>query len=331
VIMLDANHTEGRAKHRGVLLDWPPERTSPSYLSLYTSKSLTGERSVIYAAEDAVGQNENWNLLYVAMTRAKQGLWLSGVKASNKTGINERSWYGRALAAGMSTLDLAALNLEIPNLGSNQIAVELGSMPFKMDHFAIAWDKAKQSHQERIEKIESGNLLFNMQAEQSHEQMQEPDPEILEEGVYFHRLLEFLTAHSGAAVQALAIPSKQEIMNWFGTDQATAQKLFTHAQTVMQQEDLKPYLSSGEWVQAWNELDIVNEEGKSFRLDRLVEFDDHLAILDYKLSIPEVGSEKRIQYRNQLQNYQKELSRIRPDKESRAYLISATGKIEQIG
>ena len=48
VFMLDANNTEWRAPHRGVLLDWLPEDTSPNHLSLYTSKTLTGERSAVF-------------------------------------------------------------------------------------------------------------------------------------------------------------------------------------------------------------------------------------------------------------------------------------------
>ena len=120
-------------------------------------------------------------------------------------------------------------------------------------------------------------------------------------------------------------------MNWLGVDQAIAQKLQIHVQTVLNAPELKPYLSSGEWLQAWNELDIADEEGKSFRLDRLVEMGDHLAIIDYKLTIPNPDSEMYGKYLKQLQNYQKELKRIRPDKENRAYLISSGGKIEQIG
>jgi ATP-dependent helicase/nuclease subunit A len=78
-------------------------------------------------------------------------------------------------------------------------------------------------------------------------------------------------------------------------------------------------------------LDIPSKEGKSYRMDRLVELDDHIAIIDYKLTIPEVGSEKYEKYRKQLQNYQAELSRIRGDKPNRAYLISSEGKIHEIG
>ena len=65
-------------------------------------------------------------------------------------------------------------------------------------------------------------------------------------------------------------------------------------------------------------------------MDRLVELDDHLAIIDYKLTIPDVGSEKYEKYREQLQNYQTELSRIRSDKPNKAYLISSEGQIHEL-
>jgi ATP-dependent helicase/nuclease subunit A len=66
-------------------------------------------------------------------------------------------------------------------------------------------------------------------------------------------------------------------------------------------------------------------------MDRLVELDDHIAILDYKLTIPAAGSEKYEKYRKQLQGYQTELRRIRSDKPNKAYLISAEGVIHEIG
>jgi ATP-dependent helicase/nuclease subunit A len=127
------------------------------------------------------------------------------------------------------------------------------------------------------------------------------------------------------------MPSEQEVMNWLGVDQAHAQKLITRTNAVLEAPELKHYLTSGQWIQAWNELDMTSEEGKSYRMDRLVELDDHLAIIDYKLTIPAIGTEKYEKYRKQLQNYQAELGRIRVDKPSKAYLISAEGKIHQIG
>lgn len=329
VFILDANNTEWKAPHRGVLLDWPPEESSPTHLSMYTAKTLTGERSAVFKKEGEVSQNENWNLLYVAMTRAKQGLWMSGVAAKSKSGIKERSWYGKALAAGIPTLDIDALNLPGAVTDVKEMEVECGSMPFKIDHFQVEWDSAITTHQEHLAKIESGTLAQELTVKALEQAKKEPDPEILEEGTNFHKLLEFLTPDSGNQTQP-PMPSEQELMNWLGVDQEGAIKLLERVQKVLTTPELKPYLISGNWVQAWNELDIANEDGKSYRMDRLVEFDNHLAILDYKLTIPEAGSEKYEKYRKQLQGYRAELARIRKDKPSKAYLISAQGKIEEI-
>ncbi|MBU3550273.1 UvrD-helicase domain-containing protein [Polynucleobacter sp. MWH-Berg-3C6] len=329
VIMLDANHTEWRAPHRGVLLDWPPEHAHPTHLSLYTAKTLTSERSAIFKKENEVSQNENWNLLYVAMTRAKQGLWLSGVESNAKTGVNERSWYGRALVAGIPTLDLNTLGIKNFPEAKGEIKVELGSVPFKIDHFQIAWDQAKKSHQDSILKLESGELAKEMTAKSLEQAKEESDPEILEEGTNFHKLLEFLTPDSSNAAKPV-MPSEQEIMNWLSVDAEQAKALMNHAKTILEAPALKPYLTSGQWIQAWNELDIASQEGKSYRMDRLVELDDHLAIIDYKLTIPEVGSKQYEQYRAQLKSYQVELTRIRKDKSNRAYLISSKGEMVEV-
>lgn len=329
VIMLDANNTEWRAPHRGVLLDWSPERTSPSHLSLYTSKTLTGDRSLVFKKEGEVSLNENWNLLYVAMTRAKQGLWISGVASNSNTGIKEKSWYGRALAAGMKTLDLDGLNLEDSFSIVEEVKEELGSAPFKIDHYELEWDRAVADHQDRLVKIESGELAREREAKSLVQAKEEPDPEILEEGTHFHQLLEFLTPDSSNQIRS-TMPSEQELVNWLGIDQERARKLIERTKTVLESPELKPYLTSGQWIAAWNELDIASKEGKSYRMDRLVEFDDHIAILDYKLTIPELGSEKYEMYRAQLQNYQAELTRIRKDKPNKAYLISSLGEIKEL-
>jgi ATP-dependent helicase/nuclease subunit A len=325
VIMLDANHTEWKAPKRGVLLDWSPDETSPGHLSLYTAKSLTEKRAAIYQKENEVSENENWNVLYVAMTRAQQGLWISGVQSHIKDGIGQKSWYGRALAAGMEILDPAQLSEVI--LQKQEKMISSDSEPFQINHFQLSWDAAKQSHQETITNIESGALAIATKAKE--QALAQPDPEILEEGTHFHKLLEFLTTHSGSQVVA-SMPSEQELMDWLGIDQERAKKLMERVQLVMDAHILKPYLTDNHWIQAWNEIDIADEQGKSYRIDRLVEFDDHLAILDYKLTIPDAGSEAHSKYRIQLNNYKQELGRIRPDKPTKAYLISAKGEIREI-
>lgn len=327
VIMLDANHTEGKADHRGVLLDWPPESESPSHLSMYTLATLTNPRSEVRERELLIAKNENWNLLYVAMTRAKQGLWISGVAKApttkNPIGLDEKSWYGRATLGQLTILEDQPISQKNKTQApTSQKAVN--PKDFMMDDFEVSWSAAKTSHEQQLKDIESGVTLEVFQDDGGT-----PDnSKILEEGVHFHRLLEHLTHQTGAASPESM--SADQIARWLGISNEAANKALDQATTVLNTQELQQYLTANQWAQAWNEIDVVSLDGRSFRLDRLVEFDDHLVILDYKLTIPEEGSEAHNKYRAQLNNYKQELARIRPDKPAKAYLISAKGKIAEI-
>jgi ATP-dependent helicase/nuclease subunit A len=327
VIMLDANHTEGKADHRGVLLDWPPESESPSHLSMYTSATLTNPRSEVRERELLIGKNENWNLLYVAMTRAKQGLWISGVAkaptAKNPIGLDEKSWYGRATSGQLATLE----DQPGPTENKTQLPPSqkmVNPRDFMMDDFEVSWSAAKTSHEQQLKDIESGSTLEIFQDDSNT-----PDnAKILEEGAHFHQLLEHLTLQTGrASPESMSV---DQIARWLGISHELASKALDQATTVLNTQELQPYLTTNQWIQAWNEIDVVSLEGKSFRLDRLVEFDDHLAILDYKLTIPEAGNEAHNKYRAQLNNYKQELGRIRPDKPAKAFLISSKGEIKEV-
>ena len=327
VIMLDANHTEGKVDHRGVLLDWPPESESPSHLSMYTLATLTNPRSEVRERELLIAKNENWNLLYVAMTRAKQGLWISGVAKApttkNPIGLDEKSWYGRATLGQLAILEDQPLSQKNKTPApTSQKAVN--PKDFMMDDFEVSWSAAKTSHEQQLKDIESGVTLEVFQDDGGTLD----NSKILEEGVHFHRLLEHLTHQTGATSPEPM--SADQIARWLGISNELANKALDQATIVLNTQELQQYLTANQWAQAWNEIDVVSLDGRSFRLDRLVEFDDHLAILDYKLTIPEEGSEAHNKYRAQLNNYKQELGRIRPDKPAKTFLISSKGEIREV-
>ena len=328
VIMLDANNTDVNVDYSGVLIDWAPQEDSPSHLSLFSSKTLTSPRAEINEAEKHIGENENWNLLYVAMTRARQGLWISGdaqkPTKNNPSGLDKASWYGKASSAGLEIYPVAEVTVFDSKKSQTK---QKDYSESAVEDFVLDWNLAQESHAQLLSDIEGGKTVAVFAGQ--NEQVAEPDPEILEEGTNFHKLLEFLTPDSSNQAKP-PMPSEQELMNWLGVDHDSAIKLIAYAQKVLATPELKRYLTSGEWLQAWNELDIAGEDGKSYRMDRLVELDDYLAIIDYKLTIPEIGSDKYEKYRKQLQGYQNELTRIRKDKPNKAYLISAQGKIKEI-
>jgi ATP-dependent helicase/nuclease subunit A len=345
VILLDTNHTTGMTQHRGILLDWPPNEAAPIHLSAFTKDTITSPRTQIQEEEQRIASNENWNALYVAMTRAKQGLWISGVSKSSakEDSIDIKSWYHRIQAAELpdyavseevtSHLDDARPASQSQGKGQSD-----SGMPFSIDDFALDWDLAQSSHSLQLANIESGTTNTNAAISPVEPEI---DPRILEDGVYFHALLECCTLQSGSTISDL--PSLAHTMHWFGIDEARATLALSRAKTVLQTDALKPYLLDGEWIQAWNEIDVLmtGDESESMRdeqnkktihtrFDRLVEFADRLVILDYKLTLPKEGDSKTALYQKQLQQYTRGLQRLRNDKPIEAYLVSATGELLQL-
>lgn len=339
VILLDTNHTTGMNQHRGILLDWPPNEAAPIHLSAFTKDTITSPRTQIQEEEQRIASNENWNALYVAMTRAKQGLWISGVatSSSKEEGLDLNSWYYRIQAAELPDFVISEEVATAPN-DHKPSAQSQGntSTPLSIDDFVIEWDVAQSSHALQLANIESGIANTNTAAAPAEPEI---DPRILEDGVHFHALLECCTLQSGAT--AADLPTLTQAMQWFGIDEARATLALSRAKTVLQKDALKPYLLDGEWIQAWNEIDVLipadvkQEAGESSktihtRFDRLVEFADRLVILDYKLTLPKEGDSKTALYQKQLQQYVTGLQRLRNDKPIEAYLVSASGELLQL-
>jgi ATP-dependent helicase/nuclease subunit A len=341
VVLLDTNHTTGMNQHRGILLDWPPNETAPIHLSVFTKDTITSPRTQIQEEEQRIASNENWNALYVAMTRAKQGLWISGVATSSakEKGLDLNSWYYRIQSAELPDF---AISEEVATTQNDQKSTVQSqsniSMPFSIDDFSLEWDVAKSSHALQLANIQSGVVNATAPVDLVDDDL---DPRILEDGVHFHALLECCTLQSGSTISDL--PSLAHTMNWFGIDEARATLALSRAKTVLQTDKLRPYLINGEWIQAWNEIDVLmtadenesmpNELNKKTihtRFDRLVEFADRLVILDYKLSLPKEGDRKSALYQKQLQQYATGLKRIRQDKPIEAYLVSAAGELLQL-
>jgi len=113
VWLLDANAKPPLDRGYDVLVDWPTADVRPAHFSLYGDKASRGAVREHYFAQDAaLAQREDLNLLYVAMTRAKQVLLVSG---SGK--LIEGSWFQRiAEVAVRQENPLAGKSFAIENM-----------------------------------------------------------------------------------------------------------------------------------------------------------------------------------------------------------------------
>ena len=95
VILADA--AGNPANPRGIRLDLPdvhaPERRIP--LPSLKKEDRVGRIADEYAAVEAAEMEEHWRLLYVAMTRAEEALFVGGALALREKEPAEDSWYAR--------------------------------------------------------------------------------------------------------------------------------------------------------------------------------------------------------------------------------------------
>ena len=106
VWLIDANNTHQPAEAWTLLLDWPPQAAQPAHFSVLGRKDECGPRRAgLIEAEMAQAAREELNLLYVAMTRARQYFFASGIASERGRG---RISYWERLDAALAALGGAA-------------------------------------------------------------------------------------------------------------------------------------------------------------------------------------------------------------------------------
>ena len=114
VWLLGANASPRPPNPWDVLVDWPPETHSPQHFSFYGRKEDHGvARQPLFDAESVAAKREELNLLYVAITRARQVFIASGIESGRDKGDTPY----RLLEAALATLsDGLAYGVELPVL-----------------------------------------------------------------------------------------------------------------------------------------------------------------------------------------------------------------------
>ena len=105
VVLADA-HAAPPNDGAGVLVSWSPASAAPEHLSLVArgDDARDETRAAWFAADDAQCEQEDWNLLYVAATRARQVLVVSGSRSEREPAT---SWYRRMQAAAAFSVGAA--------------------------------------------------------------------------------------------------------------------------------------------------------------------------------------------------------------------------------
>jgi ATP-dependent helicase/nuclease subunit A len=251
VVLIDANHSEAKQDDIGILCDWPEDAIAPTHFSAFGKRAVRGAaRDELFAREDGFRLQEDWNLLYVAATRAKRMLLVSGVadKKAGSGGISADSWYARLLSLDEMIVEEAEGQAEA-----------IADAVFELPIFDPPYLPAVASTVSRR-------------------------TEGMDEGVLLHALMERLT---GKSLWPVMVPEDTVIARWLACPPDLAKVIREHTICMLGQPELERFFNPHQHHCAFNEMEVSCEFGW-LRFDRVVLFDDEAWILDYKRNVLEI-------------------------------------------
>ena len=284
VWLLDANDTGEKKDSYGVLLDWPTNALRPSHFSLYGTLAAQGKKRLhMFEAETHYAKREGMNLLYVAITRAKHALLVSGngKSAEAEEKKNSTSWYDRV------TQTITTVDNPLLAMGSKDIAAQFTP--------EIHFDKALQRTLPTGERGQGASL----------EQRR---------GTWLHALLQHISDH-GVAVEKATLQTK------LGIPLSEIDALWQQAHALLSRPALQQFFDAQNYQKAHNEMPYVNVQGELKRIDRLVEFDTEVWVLDYKTN----SSHDPAPYQEQMNEYRNAMKQVFSTKQVRCALIFSDG------
>jgi len=283
-------------------VDWPPEEEAPRRFSLWPKKSAQSAAQQRFAeAEARLAERENLNLLYVAMTRAQQVLIVSGSEGRGQKG----SWHDKVRAAALAA----------PGAVEKDGAVTLGD--------DLAGAKAAQTKKAAGAKA----------AERADPRLNAPLPtgerrealtgHGLSYGMHFHALMDRLSVgvpiERAALARALGLAEREFAPMW------------EQAQRVLASPALNRFFDAKQFKRAANEVSYVTEKGDVRRIDRLVDLDDAVWVLDYKTGETKSTSDELLtQYRAQVAEYCTAIGKAWPGRIVRGLIVFASAEALEV-
>ncbi len=288
-----------RPAERGfdVLAQWEPGHSAPVSFSLVTR---SGERSRAQCrqleAEARYAEREELNLLYVAMTRARQALFVSGCEARGVAG----SWYGRVRSAVVAASGCADMP-EAAICHGNDLAVG-GVTPEPQAPFST---EVPDPAIDRLQPVGRRRDIIASPGQRY--------------GVAFHLVMQHATAGARVGASELALR--------LGLPLAQVEPMWQQARRLMSDPELAPLFDPGCYQRALDEWPIVTGAGELRRVDRVVELANAVWVLDYKTGSRAAIADTPLEseYRAQVQGYCAVLRSVFPAKPVFGLVLFADG------
>jgi ATP-dependent helicase/nuclease subunit A len=345
VVFLADAARDGSNRDRGVrsLIEWPVTHAQPRHFHLIGNKDMVDEVSqALLGAQNMAARREEANLLYVALTRAKQILYVSGVEPAR----GGRGWYGfiekrlrRAETTGQAetiglevshvtaeddkTIFNTCAKIEFGDRASAPAAIPIGLLEEQIVDPALLQPLPVAEHR--------GMLQPSHLAPEGDTSTDEPVPADIskamkQRGIAIHRMLEQLTGGKTRPEVEKALHREfSEAM-----PEAEFLACWREACAVVDHAALREFYDPSCYETAHNEIPILYRDGGQDVygiVDRLVIGKDRMILIDYKTHRRATTGNIRAlaeEFMGQMRQYAAGASRLWPNKKLRAVLLFTT-------
>jgi ATP-dependent helicase/nuclease subunit A len=324
-----ANTTNPREAYRAIVA-WPAEHQRPQHFLMSPKKADRDDwTQQLLTEQESAAAREDANLLYVAVTRAKQWLFITGTAPGQRA---DQSWYAHivrqlrhhngqdstatdgdhfVLQAGEMTKTKVSATQPPPPI---EISIDRGlSRPL---HNLTATGVTIAPSLVALDEDTSLNLQKAGPQDASDEDLQQ-------RGIIIHKLLQWL-------LESRPRTQIQQYLAALAGKTSPPQDLdscWQEAETIISHANLQQLFDSDQFETAYNEVPVSYRYGDHTVhgiIDRLVVTEHNAFVVDYKTHVntdPEYQYQLTDRYRPQMSLYVHGIKQLWPDKSVTPYLL----------
>jgi ATP-dependent helicase/nuclease subunit A len=298
----------------GWLVEWPSGDARPRHFLLAGRADVRdGLSRELADRQKARDEREALNLLYVAVTRARQYLFVSAFES--RRGDPAASWHGvcRVAVERLSDGGSAALPGALPD-----------AVAYRSGIFPQAPEATRESTESAIEDagLRGPFIASARMSAPSHDDEGLRDADSAARGIAIHWLLQQLA--DGRSLSDASLPTRLAAVLGTAPELADCRSWVAEAERVIAAPALRRFFDAATIQRSWNEVSVqalVDGQLRGGIIDRLVDDGSRLWILDYKTAPRPQPDEMAMRYRGQLAAYADGISALWPGRSVSAGLV----------
>jgi ATP-dependent helicase/nuclease subunit A len=315
VFLADSADAAARPGGYQAVVDWAPEAERPRMFFLTGKREQRDSVSCrLLEDQEQARQREDANLLYVALTRARQYLFISGTEPARGTDLG---WYG-AIRAGLEP---------VAHARGDHLVLESGAPPpaVTLPPGAAAAPLVDERLTRPLAVTARRRTIAPSHSVQEVDPVGAPEEDARIRGIAIHRMLELLTAASRWPTDRVALRVASELQ-LSGSDPRLSDWM-DEARAVVEAPHLAELFQPDRYQYAFNEVPVQyrhNDWLVHGVIDRVVRNGGQVLVVDYKThghARVDNMAQLAAPYQDQMRWYVRGVRRIWPDCQIQAGLL----------